>query len=31
MLAQTDIDRIIDMLFAKKLISEANDSISYAF
>ncbi|MBL8533173.1 MAG: hypothetical protein JNL33_04890 [Betaproteobacteria bacterium] len=30
-LAQTDIDRIIDMLFAKKLISEANDSISYAF
>jgi hypothetical protein len=30
-LPQTDIDRIIDMLFAKKMISEANDSITYAF
>lgn len=30
-LAQSDIDRIVDMLFAKKLISETNGSISYGF
>ncbi|NJO00031.1 MAG: hypothetical protein HC875_40930 [Anaerolineales bacterium] len=30
-LAQSDIDRIIDILFANKLISETNDTITYAF
>jgi hypothetical protein len=30
-IAQSDIDRIIDILFANKLISESNNSITYAF
>lgn len=30
-LPQTDIDRIIDILFANKLISETNDAITYEF
>jgi len=30
-IAQKDIDRIIDMLFANKLISESNNTISYGF
>jgi hypothetical protein len=30
-IAQKDIDRIIDMLFAHKMISETNNTISYAF
>ena len=30
-IAQTDIDRIIDMLFANKMISETNNTISYGF
>jgi hypothetical protein len=30
-IAQKDIDRIIDMLFANKMISEANNTISYGF
>ena len=30
-IAQKDIDRIIDMLFANKMISETNNAISYAF
>jgi len=30
-IAQKDIDRIIDMLFANKMISEINNTISYAF
>jgi hypothetical protein len=30
-LAQKDIDRIIDMLFANKMISETNNTISYDF
>jgi hypothetical protein len=30
-IAQKDIDRIIDMLFANKMISETNKTISYAF
>jgi len=30
-IAQKDIERIIDMLFAKKMISETNNTISYGF
>lgn len=30
-IAQKDIDRIIDMLFANKMISETNNTISYDF
>jgi len=30
-IAQKDIDHIIDMLFANKMISEANNTISYGF
>ena len=30
-IAQKDIDRIIDMLFANKMISETNNTISYGF
>lgn len=30
-IAQSDIDRIIDILFANKLISETNDAITYEF
>ena len=30
-IAQKDIDRIIDMLFANKMISETNNTISYEF
>ena len=30
-IARKDIDRIIDMLFANKMISEANNAISYGF
>ena len=30
-IAQSDIDRIIDILFANKLISETNNAITYAF
>lgn len=30
-IAQGDIDRIIDILFANKMISESNNTISYAF
>ena len=30
-IAQSDIDRIIDILFANKLISETNNVITYAF
>ncbi|CAG1003791.1 hypothetical protein BURK2_03241 [Burkholderiales bacterium] len=30
-IAQKDIDRIIDMLLANKMISETNNTISYAF
>lgn len=30
-ISQSDIDRIIDILFANKLISESNNTISYAF
>ncbi len=30
-IAQTDIDRIIDILFANKMISESNNTITYEF
>jgi hypothetical protein len=30
-IAQKDVDRIIDMLFANKMISETNNTISYGF
>ena len=30
-IAQSDIDRIIDILFANKMISESNNTITYAF
>ncbi len=30
-IAQTDVDRIIDILFANKMISETNNTISYEF
>jgi len=30
-IAQKDIDRVIDMLFANKMISETNNTISYGF
>ncbi|MGH8582040.1 MAG: PIN domain-containing protein [Gammaproteobacteria bacterium] len=30
-IAQTDIDRIIDILFANKMISETNNTITYEF
>lgn len=30
-IAQSDVDRIIDILFANKMISESNNTISYAF
>ena len=30
-IAQKDIDRIVDMLFANNMISETNNTISYAF
>lgn len=30
-IAQSDVDRIIDILFANKLISESNNTITYAF
>ena len=30
-IAQKDVDRIIDMLFANKMISETNNTISYDF
>ena len=30
-IAQKDIDRIVDMLFANKMISETNNTISYGF
>lgn len=30
-IAQSDIDRIIDILFANKMISESNNTISYEF
>jgi hypothetical protein len=30
-IAQKDIDRIIDLLFANKMISETNNTIPYAF
>ena len=30
-ISQADVDRIIDILFANKMISESNNTISYAF
>ena len=30
-ISQTDIDRIIDILFANKMISESNNTITYEF
>jgi hypothetical protein len=30
-IAQKDVDRVIDMLFANKMISETNNTISYGF
>lgn len=30
-IAQSDVDRIIDILFANKMISESNNTITYAF
>jgi len=30
-IAQSDVDRIIDILFANKMISETNNTITYEF
>jgi len=30
-ITQSDVDRIIDILFANKMISETNNTITYAF